>query len=150
MEWEHGWCECFIRIKVDFNWGALTGTYLLKNYIPWILSWKTFFMLLFIVTWRPRPVDNVAIFIFTVTCYVSIFVVCIQFQIIGSVGTVHSVMDSGDVRVRFGNRTWTINPAALDKVFMFPLIHVIHNHGCCFTLQFHLSVPSLMCRSKWH
>ena len=26
-------------------------------------------------------------------------------------------MDSGDVRVRFSGRTWTINPAALDKVY---------------------------------
>ena len=46
---------------------------------------------------------------------------CVQcslvLQTIGEVGTVSAVMDSGDVRVRYGgNHTWTINSDGLVKV----------------------------------
>ena len=38
-------------------------------------------------------------------------------QIIAQVGTVHTVLDSGDIRVRYpNNRTWTLNPASVTKV----------------------------------
>lgn len=38
-------------------------------------------------------------------------------EIIAQVGTVHTVLDSGDIRVRYpNNRTWTLNPASVTKV----------------------------------
>ena len=38
-------------------------------------------------------------------------------QMLGQVGTVHTVLDSGDLRVSYpNNRSWTVNPAAVTKV----------------------------------
>ena len=35
----------------------------------------------------------------------------ILFQVLSEVGTVHTVLDSGDLRVRYpSNRVWTMNP----------------------------------------
>ena len=54
---------------------------------------------------------------------------CLSFlQIIGETGTVQSVTDPGDLRVRFNNgMMWTINPAAVTKVSYPPPCDVIVN-----------------------
>ncbi|XP_019848978.1 PREDICTED: E3 ubiquitin-protein ligase MIB2-like [Amphimedon queenslandica] len=47
-------------------------------------------------------------------------------QLIEQMGTVHNVLDSGDIRVRYpNNRTWTLNPASLTKVTQFAVGDVI-------------------------
>ena len=50
----------------------------------------------------------------------------LSLQLIDQMGTVHNVLDSGDIRVRYpNNRTWTLNPASLTKVTQFAVGDVI-------------------------
>ena len=55
------------------------------------------------------------------------------------VGTVHNILDNGDIRVRFqGSRTWTLNRAALTKLVQFSkgdVIKVIDDMQMVYTLQ---------------
>ena len=47
-------------------------------------------------------------------------------QLLDQLGTVHNVLDSGDIRVRYpSNRVWTLNPAAVTKVVQFAVGDVI-------------------------
>lgn len=45
-------------------------------------------------------------------------------------GTVQAVLDSGDVRVRFSNRVWTLNPDILTPVSMMVIKHAITVNLC--------------------
>ncbi len=55
------------------------------------------------------------------------------------VGTVHTILENGDVRVKFqGNKTWTLNPAAVTKLVQFSkgdVIKVIDDMPTVYTLQ---------------
>ena len=47
-------------------------------------------------------------------------------QLLDQLGTVHNVLDSGDIRVRYpSNRVWTLNPASVTKVVQFAVGDVI-------------------------
>lgn len=61
-----------------------------------------------------------------------------HFQILTLAGTVHSVLENGDVRVQFQNRTWTINQASLTKVAQHSkgdVVKVIDDMSTVYSLQ---------------
>ena len=55
----------------------------------------------------------------TFSCLIPVTILPYLFlpQMLGLVGTVHTVLDSGDLRISYpNNRSWTVNPAAVTKV----------------------------------
>jgi len=68
--------------------------------------------------------------------------VCVHVQAIGETGTVTSVMESGDVRVRFNDQhNWAVNPDSLTRVggsgqvgtFIGEYIHM-YMHVCTYNV----------------
>ena len=53
-------------------------------------------------------------------------------------GTVHNVLENGDLRVRFDKRTWTLNPAVLAKQVQYSKgdpVRILNDISMVYQLQ---------------
>ncbi len=53
-------------------------------------------------------------------------------------GTVHNVLENGDIRVRFGQRTWTLNSAVLAKQVQYSKgdpVRILNDISMVYQLQ---------------